>query len=356
MELIIKKQILENIIISTQSFLEKKDFSHITSHIYISADNGILNIKATDNEMGISINSKDLQIISSGQTTCNGKKILDIIKTLKNDNITLLYEKDFLFIKQGKTKYKLPVFNADEFPSFPNAQELEKVDIDSLKLINSFKKIMPSIDTNNPKFQLNGALIKVIGDTIHIVSTDTKRLSLVELKNNKDDLELSFILPKKAINEIQKLFINDIEMFFDGTNFIIKSQNIDFFSKVINGVFPNYERILPNTLKYQIELSKEAIIDAIKKVNIFSNEIRIIFYPESIVFENINEENFEAKTELEIKTCFEDKFTISVNSRFLIDFLSQIDTRTFLIGFNTERTPFELKSENLKTIIMPITV
>jgi DNA polymerase-3 subunit beta len=353
MKIIVKKQAFENAIVSLQAFLERKDFSHITSHIYFEANQDGLTLKATDNEIGLSIRIDDFILDEEGKTTCNGKKILDIIRILKDDEIIINSENDTLHIKQNRSNYKLPIFNADEYPVFPGYQDLPKVNIDSLKLISSFKKVMPAIDTNNPKFELNGALIDIKTYGINIVGTDTKRLGVIRI-DNETNQTTAIIVPKKAIQEIQKLFINQVDIFFDSTNFIIKSDNHYFFTKVINGKFPDYERIIPKELKHNIVLSKEMMIGAIKQVNIISAEIRMRFNPGSIYFESINDENFEAKTEFEAATNIEESFEIAVNSRYIIDFLSQIDSREFTMSFNEPNTPFQLKSESFLTIIMPI--
>lgn len=353
MKIIVKKQTFENAIISLQAFLEKKDFSHITSHIYFEANENALILKATDNEIGLSIVIDDFILDEAGNTTCNGKKILDITRILKDGEIIINTQDDIINIKQGRSNYKLPTFNASEYPSFPKCDELPKINIDSMKLISAFKKIMPAIDNNNPKFELNGALIDIKNYGIGIVGTDTKRLAVVKMENNHQQV-MSIIVPKKAIQEIQKIFINDVNIFFDNTNFIIKSNNNYFFTKVINGKFPDYERIIPKELKHNITLSKESMISAIKQVNIISPEIKIRFTSNSIYFESINFENFEAKTEIEAKIDIENQFEMAVNSRYIIDFLSQIDTRDFIISFNEPNTPFQLKSENFISIIMPI--
>ncbi len=353
MKIIVKKQAFENAIISLQAFLERKDFSHVTSHIYFEATQESLILKATDNEIGLSVTLDDFILDEEGKTTCNGKKILDIIRILKDDEIIINSEGDTLHIKQNRSTYKLPTFDANEYPAFPDASSLPKINIDSHKLISGFKKVMPAIDNNNPKFELNGALIDIKNYGINIVGTDTKRLALTRIDNTTNQ-GMSIIIPKKAIQEIQKLFMNDVQIYFDNTNFMIKSANHFFFTKVINGKFPDYERIIPKELAHNLTISKDMLISAIKQVNIISAEIRMKFKPGSIYLESINDENFEAKTEFEATTNMTDEFEIAVNSRYIIDFLSQIDTREFSMSFNEPSTPFQLKSDQFLTIIMPI--
>ena len=358
MKIIVKKSIIENAIIRLQPFVERKDFSHITSHILFEIDekNGFI-LKATDNELGLKIEITDFILDESGIATCNGKKILDTIKTLKDGDVIIETneENNILHIKQNRSNYKLPMFDASEFPNFPEFDNLSKINVDSLKIINSFKKIMPAIDNINPKVELNGALIDIQKHFIGIVGTDTKRLEVVKIDNESEE-EIQIIIPKKAIGEINKLFINTTDMYFDQTKLILKSQNQLFFTKLINGSFPNYEKIIPNDFSHKFNIQKDVFVNAIRQTNIFSDNTVMTFLNDRIIFKNINKEGFDAKTEIEINTGFENEFVVIINSRHIIDFLSQIDTKECLMCFNEQDRPFMLKSENFITIIMPLKI
>ena len=102
MKIKINKNILEQILINCQNFIEKKDSSAITSHILMTSVNNVFTIKATDYEIGILIKNNEYEQINEGMASANGKKILDIIKSLKNENILLETQEDYLYIKQNK--------------------------------------------------------------------------------------------------------------------------------------------------------------------------------------------------------------------------------------------------------------
>ena len=98
------------------------------------------------------------------------------------------------------------------------------------------------------------------------------------------------------------------------------------------------------------------MIEAIKQITTISNEIKLTFLKDRIIFKSLSEENIEAQTEIEADTPFEEKFTMAVNSRYILDFLSNIDSNEFLMGINEPDLPFLLKSENFLTIVMPIVI
>jgi DNA polymerase-3 subunit beta len=161
MKFTINKNIIENVISSMQPFLEKKDVSNITSHIYFEINDNHLIIKSTDYEMGFEIIISDINNYSNGKATVNGSNLLNILRRLKEDNIIFEITNNNLNINQNKSNFKLPMYNANEYPSFPNIDNLTTLNINIINIINSIKKITPAIDNNNPKFELNCSLLDI---------------------------------------------------------------------------------------------------------------------------------------------------------------------------------------------------
>ena len=355
MKIAVAKSTLETMLTNLQPFLEKKDTSQITSHILLISNKNSLITKATDKEIGLEIETEHINIESEGKATANGKKLLDIVRILKEGDIILETVEDTLHIKQENSKFKLPMFSSDQFPEFPDFKNLPSIELNSIELIQMFKKISPAIDTNNPKYELNGALLNIKESEIDIVGTDTRRLAIGKIENSNDKT-LSIIIPKKAILEIQKLFFNQIEIYYDETNLIIKAPNYYFYSRLINGKYPDYERIIPKSLKHTITLPKTKIVEALKQITTISQDIKITFEKNSIIFNSLGEESSEAQTEIEFATNFEDSFMLTVNSKYLLDFLNHIETEEFILGLNEPNLPFVVKSENFQKIIMPIII
>ncbi len=355
MKVSINKSVLETILLNAISYLEKKDLSQITSHLLLKTTDEEFIVKATDYEIGLEYKTRNIKTISNGVGTTNGKKFLDIVKILKNDDVLLETINDYLYIKQNNSKFKLPMFNPNEFPEFPNIENKPKFNINSIQFVRNIKKIVNVIDTNNPKYELNGALIDIKDSFINLVATDTRRLAIVKI-DNKSEENFSLIIPKKAIGEIQKLFFDDIEIFYDETTLIAKSENFQFFTKLINGKFPDYERIIPKEKRIRLLLNREKMVESIKQILIISEEIKITFKPDMILFESLNDDNIEAKTEIEFNTGLDQEIILPVNSRYMLDFLSNIEDSNFVLGYNDEGLPFSLESENFTTIVMPIMI
>jgi len=349
MHIKISKPTFESIINQIVPFTEKKDNTQITSHVLIIADEN-LTLKATDREIGIKIKT-NAEIIEKGKATINAKKLHNIIKTLKNKDIEIKKEEDTIIITQDTSIYKLSTFNENEFPEFPNPNDLNELKIENEEFIDAIKKIFPVIDNNNPKYELNGALFD-INEKTNFVSTDTKRLALY--KSNGKGKAFKIIVPKRSISEIKRIFNNEMKIFYDEVYLILKDENTLFFTKLINGKFPDYERIIPDNFKYKVKIPKNEFLSHLRQVNIVSNEVKITIVKDKIIFESLDD-TMEAKTSFNINTEIEE-FTFAVNSKYIIDFLNVINNEIFTLNLNEPNIPFELEDEKFITIIMPLNI
>ena len=143
-------------------------------------------------------------------------------------------------------------------------------------------------------------------------------------------------------------------MYYDDTNLIIQNQNHYFFSRLINGNYPDYARIIPSETKINISLPKKEMLESIKMITTISQEIKVTFNEENIKFNSLTADNIEAKTELQIHTGLNESFELNVNSRYLLDFIAQVEDHEFQILLNESTLPFVLKDKEFITVIMPI--
>ncbi len=350
MKVKIQKPLLESIVTQLIPFTEKRDNTLITSHILIDANNN-LTLKATDKEIGIKIQT-DAQIIEKGKITINGRKLHNILKALKNDEIEIKNEEDTIIITQQNSIYRLISFNPNEFPEFPNPEDLDKLKIDKEEFIDAIKKTFPVIDTNNPKVELNGELFDIQEKT-NFVSTDTRRLAIYYSQGKGNTKQI--IVPKRALSEVKRIFKEDMDIFYDDVYLIIKNEQTLLFTKLINGTFPDYKRIIPNNFKYELKIPKEIFTNHLKQVSIVSTEVKITITKNRIIFESISDETIQAKTSFEYESKIEE-FTFGVNSKYLLDFLQSIENEEFELCLNDPNIPFMLRDDKFITIVMPLMI
>lgn len=354
MKFTIKKNNLENILIHLQAFLDKKDYSQVTSHIFIQAKDEHIVLKATDYEIGLEVKIP-AEIDEYGSATVNGKKILDIIKGLKEGELRLEAKQNILEINQNKSKFKLPMFDSNEFPK-TNYNKERKININTKIFTQNIKKILSTISNNNQPISYTGALLELKNNLLSFVASDSRRLTYIR-ENTQDSQEFYIIIPKKALNEIIKLFHNEnIEIFYSDTQLVIQDQSYTLFSRLINDKFPEYERIIPKEFKTQISLPKAEVAESIKQIQSVCNKVRMTLKNKEILFESITDENLEeGQTQIEIQESIEEEISIGFDIKYLLDFLSQIEGDKFTLCLREPNVPFLIKDNyNLSSIILPI--
>jgi len=351
MKIVINKRDLEVILIKSIPFLEAKDNSMITSNVLITLSNDMISIDATDYQMGLKTTISTMGIVNDGAAIINGKKLLDIIKVLKDDNVTIETKGDNLHISQSRSKFKLSLFNGGEFPKFPTMDDTSELSINSMQMINAFREITPSIDLNNPKQEFNGVWIDIKNDGVNFVSSDMRRLSIVNIPGENDN-EFAIIVPRKAILEIQKLVFNDVKIYCSDVYMIIEADNFMFFTKLVSGKIPPYLRIIPGDINHSVQIPKLSMIESIKQVQIIDSEVQIKISNNNMTFSASNDLNDTSSTDMEIEYSGGD-IVFKVTSKTLLDFLNTIYNNEFTININSGDLPFILESGDLKTVVMP---
>lgn len=369
MKIEINKSIIESTISSIQPFIEKRDSTSITSCILIQVKDKELILKATDYEIGIIAKLNCDSVEGDDTLAINGKKLLDSLKALKDDKITL-EKKDYgdkgekLEIKQGKSTIKLPSFIGDNFPTFPENYKSSKLNILSKNLIESLKKLLPVIEINNPRAEYRNALIDIKDYKFNFVATDTKRLEIISFTNQSVE-KFNFMFPKKAILEVQKLFSEDADIYFNDKNIVIENEKFTFWTKIPNGNFIDYDKVVPKDIKHRIHIDKDKIIEALRIINAIWFQAKLTFSKDKISFEVVyNDKDFNATAEIDldkelnkefIESLGDESFSITLNSKHILDFVAHINTQTFEFGINENiNSAHTLKSDNFLLTFMPI--
>lgn len=368
MKITLNKNNFEIVLNNFQSFLDKKDSSQITSHIYLETIDNKLLLKATDYEVSIQSKIDILEKLEDGIATVEGKKILSIIKPLDDGEITMETKGAQIIIKQNKTKYELPTFNATEFNNatkFPEIADSDtKINLDSIDFIESIKKVAVAADSPKAdmhRIELSGTLLDVKDYHCNFVGTDTRRLAIIRHNTQSVGAQISIIIPKRAIMEITKLFYDEFEIYInkkpesDPTMLFIKSQNYTFSTKLISGKYPDYEKIIPKEFKLECKLPKDAIIKAIKKVNSLSANVKITLDSQGLLFESMNQESGEiAESKIELALNIAESITLGMNSKYILDFLNFVSGEEFEILINEGNMPFMVRDSQYSTIVMPV--
>ncbi len=292
------------------------------------------------------------------------RKIQEFVSFLDQGKIELEVKEKSIVVLQGKNKGEFPLFQTDDFPDYPKQEKKERQKLD----INLFQNILPlmifSSSQDDTRPVLTGINFVSKDEVNHIVSTDGFRLSLFITKK---EINLpSVIIPAFFLNEILRIIkgIKEIYFSFNQNEKILTFfiDNDEFSTRIIDGEYPPYEKVIPLDKKTTIIINKEDFIKAVKLVSIFARDFSniIILQTEDnslrISPKNIEKEANFSVVDAEIKG---EKIKIAFNYRFLIDFLNNINAKKIIIELLRPDAPAVFKSEEINDfihIIMPVRI
>ncbi len=325
-----------------------------TGKIVLQGENGKLVVKATDNVETIIL--KDLTFISDDITedsfeaiSLDAKKLLTVLKAARTEDIIIEFGTEQITIKSGRSRVKIQTTNEIQDITIDSTDS--HLDIDK-NITDCFKQILHAVDNDNPKYELNGVLIQIKNNIMNIVGTDTRRLAIVNTIIQREDIDL--IIPKSGIKTILNLFQGEnITMELSDDIMAIHANSVSYSTRLINGKFPEWSRIVPANYASVITLPTTKLKNILQSASIFNNEISL----------TINNGTIEVK-DLEGETIVEDTISdtttqihFNINAKSVSDILNSSLEDDITIGFNDSNLPITfMASVNYKEICMPIVV
>jgi len=345
------KTILQNVLTQLNPFLEKKDIKAPTSNYFFKIDNCVLTLAATDYNFSLKLELTSIYDSTDGEFLVNGNSLLSIIKRLKSGEIEFNLKGDELEIKQGRSKLKLQTLETKDYPKIDlDDTKMKSIDINSNVLLTAIKKCLFSVPVGNPKYELNAMLFN-FSDSLNVVATDTRTLAIFN-DNIKFDDFAQILIPKPSLIEMQKIILDKCDYFYNDTYFMIKSQDLIFTTKLINGKFPDYKRVIPQSTKYTFNVPTSEIIDSIKLVTAIEDLVKITFSEDNILIES-GEGKLINSTEIKLVQKCNEPIHIKVSALQFINALGSVESELFELGINEHNLPFIIKDKNFTVINMP---
>jgi len=311
--------------------VERRQTMPILSNVLLVARNDELRVTATDLEVEL-VARAEVAVAAGGEVTVSGRKLLDICRALPEGadiDISLAGEK--LVVRSGRSKFSLATLPAAEFPTVEDIKAGQTITVARGILSRLIEKTHFSMAQQDVRYYLNGMLLETGGNHLRAVATDGHRLALCEADLDGAALnEQQVIVPRKGVLELQRLMAGegnvDLEL---GPNHVrIQLDDIRFTSKLIDGRFPEYDRVIPKESANQLSADKEALRGALQRTAILSNEkyrgIRLVIRDSGVVIQAHNPEQEEAEEELEVTYNGAD-IEIGFNVNYLLDALGAID-------------------------------
>jgi DNA polymerase-3 subunit beta len=310
--------------------VERRQTMPILSNVLMIARDGQLSVTATDLEVEL-VAQADVDTESGGEITVSGRKLLDICRALpEGTEVSISVSGEKLGVRAGRSKFSLATLPAAEFPVVEDIKAGQSLSVSQETLGRLIEKTHFSMAQQDVRYYLNGMLLETSAGHLRAVATDGHRLALsqAELEGKVDEQQV--IVPRKGVLELQRLMTGDGELNIEfGANHIrIQLDGIRFTSKLIDGRFPEYERVIPQESSNELTADRGAFKSALQRTAILSNEkyrgIRLVIRDSGVILQAHNPEQEEAEEELAVEYSGED-IEIGFNVNYLLDALGAVD-------------------------------
>jgi DNA polymerase-3 subunit beta len=362
MKMTIKREDLLHSLQVIIGVVERRQTMPILANILMSTQNNILTMTASDLEVEL-ISTITVDNADELSVTIPGRKLLDICRSLPADSIILLNHKENkVILTSGKSKFSLSCLPANEFPVIPNITGDHQVSISQPKLKQLIENTHFSMAQQDVRYYLNGLLLEIENNVLRAVATDGHRLAFSQDILNDTIISKSVIVPRKGVLELLRLLDgeNDITLELGENHVRIDFGNIVFTSKLIDGKFPEYGRVIPSDTSNHLTAEKDTLKTSLQRTAILSNEkyrgIRLIIKENEMILQAHNPEQEEAEETLDIRYSG-NNIEVGFNVTYLIDALAAIDSqevRLSMVDGNSSCLICDPNNEHTKFVVMPM--
>ena len=319
--------------------VERRQTMPVLANVLLHAAEGVLSITATDLEVELVAKSEVDSVKEPGDITVPGRKLLDICRALPEGvDVSMNLKGDRLTVQSGRSKFVLSTLPAAEFPVVEDIEANRELTIGQSDLRRLLDKTHFSMAQQDVRYYLNGLLLETGGGKLRAVATDGHRLALCDIAlEGAESAGNQVIVPRKGVLELQRLLEGDevVQIALGGNHIRVEVGNIRFTSKLIDGRFPDYDRVIPATESNVLTGNREEIRHSLQRAAILSNEkyrgVRLVFNNGNIHVLANNPDQEEAEDEVEVNYDG-DSMEIGFNVNYLLDALAAVDEETVEVG------------------------
>jgi DNA polymerase-3 subunit beta len=364
MNFIIQREALLKPLQTVCGVVERRQTLPILSHVLLRTGNGQLSLIGTDLEVEM-LASAPLESDNSAEITVPARKFLDICRTLPESSmIELSMDGERAVIRAGRSRFTLATLPAGDFPSVDASQEGTQFSMPQKDLKYLIDHTAFAMAQQDVRYYLNGLMLELSPDLLRAVATDGHRLALCETALKLDVSEpRQIILPRKGVMELARLLEDDdslVEIRVGNNHMTLSVGELVFTSKLIDGRFPDYQRVLPETSNKFMVAEKDSLKQSLTRASILSNEkyrgIRLLLAENTVrIFAN-NPEQEEAEEEIEVDFPATE-LEIGFNVNYLLDALNAISEDKVRIGFTDANSSCLLTadgSDACRYVVMPM--
>jgi DNA polymerase III subunit beta len=332
-----------------QGIVERRTTIPVLSHILLSAAGEKLQLAATD--LDVSLTSwTAAEVKGKGAIAVQAKKFVEIIRAVAGDEVKLdLEDEKRLTIIAGKSRFRINGLSPDDFPTLPDVGEDGGVEIPFADLRAMIGKILFAVSSEESRFQLNGALLRLKDGALEIVATDGHRLALVENALQSDSNQDGVLVPRKALQELQRFEEAGTVVFRRSEHHLsFRLGRRELICRILEGTFPDYERVISKDNDKQAVFDRRLLAQAVQRIALLTGDraraVRLGFATDLLTISAANPDLGEAVEEVPCEYSG-DAFKLGINPDYMGQFLGALET---------DKVRFDLKDENTQCIGVPV--
>lgn len=371
MKFTIERSALLKTLNHVHSVVERRNTIPILSNVLIEASKDGVALTATDLDLAI-IETAKATVIDEGATTVPAQTLFDIVRKLPDGAEVEIAEEEAgrLSIKAGRSRFTLASLPREDFPEMSEGDMPHRFTLTSEEVKRLIDKARFAISTEETRYYLNGVYMHVAdgedGPRLRVVATDGHRLAQVEQDVPDGAAGMpGVIVPRKTVGEVRKLIDEiegNIQIALSDTKVRFSFGDAILTSKLIDGTFPDYSRVIPEGNDKVLELDCSVFAEAVDRVSTISSDktrsVKLALEKDRIVL-SVNSPDSGTATEEVAATYGSDTFEIGFNSRYLLDVLAQIESETvqaYLADPSSPTVVRDLMDEGALYVLMPMRV
>ncbi len=362
-------------LLAVSGIVERRHTLPILSNVLLEKRGDLLTLLATDIEIQITTSTSDVGEGSDGAVTVSARKLQDILRSLPEAaEVSLSLENRRLLVKAGKSRFHLQTLPADDFPSMSIADgEVTKLLVSQRQFRHLLLQTQYSMATQDVRYYLNGLLLLVEAGELRAVATDGHRLAYASMPLATDEegpsetggVRRELILPRKTVLELGRLLTDgDTPLSIEILPTQVRFQfgQINLVSKLIDGKFPDYQRVIPATLRNVVTVGRSALLQSMVRAAILTNEkfrgVRLMLGEGSLKIMAANADQEEAQEEIEVEYSGE-PLDVGFNVAYLLDVLNNLSDESIEWSFNDASSSALVTvpgNDRFKYVVMPMRI
>jgi DNA polymerase-3 subunit beta len=346
------------------NIITPKNMLPILSNILFETQKNKIRLTTTDLDIGIS-NTLDVEVLEPGAITIPTKRLNDVIKELPSGIISLTTKKNNMVdIELENCEFKLMGLPKEEFPKLPEFKDKEQIVFEQALLKQMLNMTSFAVSHEETRYVLNGLLLEIKSGgetaTIKLVGTDGRRLAAAEKKLSlKVHKDLKIIIPFKTIQELVRNLKEggDVSVVIGQNQVLFEMDGITIISRLIEGDFPDYQKVIPHASNIKIKLNKEQFILVLRRANLFTTQdfqaVRFELFKNKLVVSKSTPDVGEFKEEIQVEYSGKE-LAIGFNPNYLLDMLKNWREEEFSLEFYDAEKPGVVRSDNYVYIVQPM--